>query len=360
MSGYRSLPQKLANLSHIAPPPGRASQLGKFVPSTVYFRLTFTPFTERTKDLRASPAMEAEAPAPPEPAPVKPAIGLRLYVVLWVVITIWLGHEYWLLNHPAAHGVSFLRRWHARGLLLPGHKLVPDPGSDLSWRLGWIGFLTMALTNLYILRKRLPQLANKGSMPNWLDFHIFCGLLGPTLICFHANFRVAGLVAVSFWSMMISFGSGIVGRYFYTQLLRQRADMKVALMQLEEGFIKVLQLRKVKLEPQQMKLLLKAAYEFVGGTDAMIAGRATLPEVLGATIYGDLRLLFGGAPPTPANLPALRRPLKEYALTRRRLATASYFRALMGYWHAFHAPFAVFMYVVAVIHIAAAYVFRVH
>jgi hypothetical protein len=294
----------------------------------------------------------------PETAP--PAIGLRAYVLLWLGLVGWLAHEYLILNR-LIDGKSVLKMMVLKGLLLsPGQKLVPDPGGPLSYRLGWLGFLIMAMTHLDILRKRLPALHTTGLVSNWLDFHIFCGLLGPTLIVFHSNFKVGGLVAISFWCMMISFASGVVGRYFYTQLLKQRGDLKVAIAGYDDAFKRWMKAAKDRVAPETLQSLKDRAFAFAGGSEAMLKGNAPLFAVVVDSVAGDLRLLVK-APPAPRGFPReLRRTLRDYGLTKRRLAAATYFRQLMGYWHTFHAPFAVFMYVVSIIHIVAALVFRVH
>jgi hypothetical protein len=298
---------------------------------------------------------QVDGPEPAQP----PAVGLRAYVLLWLGLVFWLSHEYLVLNR-VLDGKSVLKTLVLKGLLLsPGQKLIPDPGGPLSYRLGWWGFVIMALTNLYILRKRLPALQGKGAVGDWLDFHIFCGLVGPTLIVFHCNFKVAGLVAISFWCMVISFASGVVGRYLYTQLLRQRGDLKAAIAQYDDAFKRWLKAAAERVTPATLQGLKDRAFAFAGGSEAMLSGRAPLLQVVVDSIAGDLRLLVK-APPAPRGLPKeLRRTLRDYGLTKRRLVAATYFRRLMGYWHTFHAPFAVFMYVVSVIHIVAALVFRV-
>jgi cytochrome b561 len=46
-------------------------------------------------------------------------------------------------------------------------------------------------------------------------------------------------------------------------------------------------------------------------------------------------------------------------MAKRRIAFLEPFRRMLGYWHSFHLPFAFFMYVAAVIHIAAALMFGI-
>ena len=124
---------------------------------------------------------------------------MRFFLYLWLLLAIALSFEYWALNfHPS---LSLLH-------------LSPEPGRPLSLWLGWVGLGLMVIMNVYSLRKRISGLGGWGRLSSWLNFHVFCGLVGPTLILFHCNFKVRGLVAISFWSMITSFSSGIIGRYF--------------------------------------------------------------------------------------------------------------------------------------------------
>jgi hypothetical protein len=276
-------------------------------------------------------------------------LKLKHYVMIWFGILCWMSFEYLSLNKVIA----------AKGIF-SAMKVNPDPGRPMSFTLGWLGFSIICLTNLYILRKRLPALRDKGNVTAWLDFHIFCGLLGPTLIVFHSNFQVKGLVSVSFWSMMISFASGVVGRYFYTQLLAQKGELKARLTELNQGFVMLAQVTKPKLTPEILRKAKDDALIYAGGTAAVTSGQADLLTVFFLSVVGDLKLMVS-RPPVPKGAPrAISRPLKDYARAKRRLLTGSYYRRFMGYWHTFHMPFAIFMYVVSVIHIASALIFRVN
>lgn len=286
---------------------------------------------------------------------------LPLLVWLWVVVTIWLGYEYLILNGHLSRSPSFLKWLHQHRILFSKQsKISPEPGEALSWWLGWIGFGLICLTNVYIVRRKMSfRSGQKQNLTPWLDTHIFLGLLGPTLIVFHCNFKVRGLVAISFWSMIVCFVSGVVGRYFYVQLLKDRASLKSALRFLEKGFGKILQESGQELDKRLLEDAKASAFVYAGGSEAMLKGQLPVATVLYHSIVGDLRLLFG-RPLVPFGLPpSLSRPLTEYALILRRFYAGKYFRKLMGYWHAFHKPFAIFMYVVTVIHIAAVLVFRV-
>ena len=62
--------------------------------------------------------------------------------------------------------------------------LSVEPGRPISYWLGWVGFGLMIVLLTYSIRKRLFPDRNFGELSGWLDFHIFCGLLGPILIIY--------------------------------------------------------------------------------------------------------------------------------------------------------------------------------
>ncbi|MBI4403818.1 MAG: hypothetical protein HY537_06645 [Deltaproteobacteria bacterium] len=276
------------------------------------------------------------------------------FVILWLVITVLLSVEFYLLNTLPSLSVCHFVQSHTG--LFDGLSLSPEPGRPISWLLGCAGFTFMLLTNLYIIRKRVPLFANWGRLSGWLNVHIFFGLLGPTLIIFHSNFKVRGLVSVSFWSMIISAVSGIVGRYFYIQLLRQGSELEqisgYCADYLEKARAKV----SSEVSEQALTVLKERALRWAG----VPKGPATSLGLLGAlaaSVIGDVRLMIM-PPRTSSHFPVKTRyALEKYALANRRLFFIDYFQQLMGYWHAFHIPFAVFMYLVGVIHIVVAVLF---
>jgi hypothetical protein len=278
---------------------------------------------------------------------------LKTYVYLWILVSIALFYDSWMLNHIPLLSLSSLIKHTG---ILPNLDLNPEPGKELSMAYGWTGFGLMLLTNFYVIRKRFNVGKSLGSISGWLNFHIFCGLLGPTLILFHCNFKVGGLVAISFWSMVISFTSGIVGRYFYVQVVSQKGELERELAG-NDDFLKR------SLGPRgDLKRLEEAKQLAVRLSGARPEGEITFFSVMGVvtrSLIGDLRLRFSRDPLLVALPAPIHYQLNRYAVTQRRLVYLESFRRVMGYWHSFHMPFAVFMYVVAVIHIISALLFKV-
>ncbi|NRA67597.1 MAG: hypothetical protein HRU19_24160 [Pseudobacteriovorax sp.] len=284
---------------------------------------------------------------------------LKSLTVVWIIITVWLFYEY-----LGAHGY-YQHRGFLDGLQCflsdDCGRFDPRPGRPVSYFFGWLGFGVMALTNVYIIRKRWHVLQKVGQLQRWLDWHIFFGLMGPTLVLFHCDFQVSGLVSISFWSMVISFASGIVGRYFYLQLLHQKSSLKSALEGYEVGFDNYIKMSSRGLSEGDLNQAKAVAfYQATGGvTAAQLKNIGLLEFVVRATkgeINTQLRLPetpWGGGRP-------IRLKLREWAILKRKMIFMHYYKILFGYWRTFHTPFAVFMYIVAIIHIISSLIFKVH
>ncbi len=286
---------------------------------------------------------------------------LRHFTLLWLVILVFMSYEYLVLNRHL-NGPSMLSRALCGPLehCAAGKKLTPDAGKPLSYSLGWLGFSTMALTNAYIIRKRVPQLGKVGNLQGWLDWHIFFGLLGPTLILFHCNFKVGGLVAISFWSMVISFLSGIVGRYFYIQLQQSKVSLKQDIDTMETQFDQYVKASQSRVTEHAMLAAKARAFAMAGGLQGHDLRSTPVAIFLLRSMIGEARMMVAlPSVPWRGSNRVVRRKLKAWAILRRRLLDTHYYHLLFGYWRTFHSPFAIWMYVVAIIHIVSSLIFRV-
>ncbi len=270
---------------------------------------------------------------------------LTIYKFIYLITIIFFGHEYAVLN-----GVL-----HSEGLLakLGKFNLNPAPGYPLSFLLGCVGFGLMLAMNVYSLRKRYNVFKKLGKLSDWLEFHIFCGILGPILIIFHCNFKVHGLVSISFWSMIISSTSGIFGKYVYIQTLKKKEEITSYLLSLKSVFIN----RKRKsFSDEDFSRIFQHAYRCAG-----VSENVSNPFIaFFSSLTAEARMLFTN-PGKPFGLSKREGDfLKIIGRENRRAVLLEPFKLLLGYWHSFHFPFAVFMYLVAVIHIMVALFFRVN
>lgn len=244
---------------------------------------------------------------------------------------------------------------------LPLRPRHPDywilkPGGDLGRMFGIIGAGMMTLLLLYSVRRRVKLLRGLGMLSRWLDVHIFFGTIGPLFIVLHTSFKVHGIVAVSFWSMVAVAASGLFGRYLYQQIPRNRAGDELSLEELAE-----LDKRLSARLGRQFELDEGALQKLRGIADAQGAESASLFGALLRTAIGDLTLRWRlrravrglGLPPGKL-LQELKALIRERALLRRRIVLWNRMQELFFYWHVLHKPFALMMYVFMFVHILVA------
>ena len=71
------------------------------------------------------------------------------------------------------------------GLVVIFTRSIPPAGELFGHVMGIIGFVFMLMTEtLYSLRKR-SRTVKWGKLSNWLQFHIFTGLVGPYMVLLH-------------------------------------------------------------------------------------------------------------------------------------------------------------------------------
>lgn len=95
---------------------------------------------------------------------------------------------------------------------------VLNPAGFLGHGYGIVGTTLVAANLLYLIRRRLANVlpAWVGSMPAWLNAHVFTGLVGSLLIAFHSAFQLRTPIAsVTSASLGIVVVTGLVGLYLY-------------------------------------------------------------------------------------------------------------------------------------------------
>ena len=229
------------------------------------------------------------------------------------------------------------------------------PGGRLGHTLGIAGSTLMVLMLGYSLRKRAGALRRLGPMSRWLDIHMLFGVVGPLLVVLHSSFKVQGLVALSFWSMIIVAASGVFGRYLYLQIPRTRAGEEMNLAALERV-------------DAALSERLRGDFRLSDDTIARLEALATGPPVTGGLTRTLLRMLtddltrgsrlraFSRAcrgVPAPVRR-EFEGVLHAKADARRRILLWSRLHDLFHYWHVAHKPFAIVMYVFMLLHIGVA------
>jgi hypothetical protein len=233
------------------------------------------------------------------------------------------------------------------------------PAGMTGHTLGVIGSTFMIFMLSYSLRKRAKFLRNIGRLSHWLDIHIYFGIMGPLLIVLHTSFKVQGLVAVSFWSMVAVAASGIFGRYLYLQLPRNIQGDEVSAKELEDEIRRYTgRLRnELKLDESVISRLEKRDTFQIKEEDGafkvlfLLLKEDALRPLRFKRRRQDYAELKGIPPRTRGEI--IRISHKK-ALMTRRILLLNRVQQLFHYWHVIHKPFAIIMYTIMIIHIVVA------
>ena len=91
--------------------------------------------------------------------------------------------------------------------------------SGIGYFLGITGGTMMLVMLLYSLKKRVHSLRNLFPTKYWFRMHMMLGVLGPACILFHCAFSLGSTNSnVALFCMLTVAGSGLIGRYLYSQI----------------------------------------------------------------------------------------------------------------------------------------------
>jgi hypothetical protein len=215
----------------------------------------------------------------------------------------------------------------------------------------------------YMARKRYRFLSRFGRLKYWLEFHIFLCILGPVLILFHTSFKFGGIVAISFWSMVIVVASGVIGRFIYIRIPRTIEGREMSLAEVRtlknemHDYLKDLLGGNEK--PYQTILELTGNRSDAGNRNytGNFLKRRISKYISERNRIGRIREILRSIElPKPDIRKAVRLVKSEISLNNRigRLHTL---QKLFRYWHIAHLPFALIMLVIMVIHVGIALAF---
>jgi hypothetical protein len=286
---------------------------------------------------------------------------LFLVPITLILLTAATGFYESLAQHHAPDR-SLLAFLHRAGYL----KSVPiayEPGKGIWLYLGWTGAILMVLMLLYSVRKRFSVFRPLGRLPRWLSLHMFLGIMGPMLITFHTTFKFGGIIATSYFCMMTTMISGLLGRYLYVQIPRSISGTELAVQEIDrlvEAFDR--DLSRFSAPTNVSKFL--NAIELDPGRASSANPFASLYRMLRAhlthffvilSVKKSLKRDYRLDRELIRKIAAMMK--KKAALIRRKhYLSASH--SLLHYWHVFHLPLSVVMFLIMFLHIGVYYLFR--
>lgn len=268
-------------------------------------------------------------------------------IVLIILVTIsYAGFSYYAVNMEE-------RFFHADHIDL-------KPSGVLGHGFGIVGSLLMIIgVSVYMARKRFRVFSRIGILKHWLEFHIFLCSLGPILVLFHTSFKFGGLVAISFWSMVAVFLSGIIGRFIYIQIPRTIEGRELSLNEVREMKSDIGDnIRKlVSLDDESYNVLVDSTKKKV--------------ELYHKNFFVRFIRKFRDDMKTVRNVKeTLRRNnitkiqqkqilalVKSDISLNRRIERLVTMQNLFKYWHVAHLPFALVMLIIMIIHVVVTIVF---
>jgi len=233
---------------------------------------------------------------------------------------------------------------------------IPHASDIFGHSIGILGFILMLMTEtLYSIRKRRRS-ARWGRMADWLDFHIFTGIVGPFMVLLHSSWKYNGLAGVVTLLMIIVVASGFVGRYIYTAVPRTVDGAEVEAFQLEQ---------QIAQNESELNSWLTSQPEAVRALRQRFVRQSQLPSsglvlILVRPLL-DMEdrfrwwLVKRKADMSIRNqFQMLEDLMQQQTRLRRQMVSLSIARRLLALWHTVHIPIGMALFTSAFIHIGAA------
>ncbi len=263
---------------------------------------------------------------------------------------------------------TLLAGWYLRG----EEFLVAESGPG--YALGIVGGSMMLLLLLYPLRKKARFMRNLGQIKHWFRGHMLLGVLGPVLVLFHSNFSIGSMnsTVVLFATLLVA-GSGLVGRYIYTQIHYGLYGRQLTLKELQEDldhkkntlvfvlkFAPKLRERLLAFDDSALKTRDSFFSSLWGYITISLRGRwvhlsllfalrRTLDVAAKRSEWSDLE--------RQRKSMAARKHISIHIKSALRIAEFSVFERFMSLWHLLHFPLFIMLVVAGIIHILAVHMY---
>lgn len=234
------------------------------------------------------------------------------------------------------------------------------PSGLVGHGLGIIGSLLMIFGMLsYMARKRFHVLSRWGLLKHWLEFHIFLCTIGPMMVMFHTSFKFGGIVAISFWSMVAVFLSGIIGRFIYIQIPRSIEGRELSLNEVRDMRFDICEFLKSnnRLNEESYQVILSAIAIKKDSTYRNSVGKFFNRYMNDFKVLGKVRNVLKKNELLPGEIRKIVGFIKKDISLSRKIERLNTMQKLFNYWHVAHLPFALVMLIIMVIHVAITLVF---
>jgi hypothetical protein len=243
-------------------------------------------------------------------------------------------------------------------------KEFPHGGSRLGLTYGTIGYALILLLAFFGIRKRWYR-SRFGTLEQWLQSHIYLGILALVILLFHTGGRFNDKVAVATLILVgIVVLSGIFGAVLYVTIPRLLTEVESELTvaeiseQLNQLAKQMARIASGHSEPFQRiynQLLSESMPGWMGGWGLLVSRLARKKAKTATDLPKLLALVPKEEEVELRQLLVVSRQRKELLI---RMLFQQRYKNILEAWLYIHVPFTIALLVFAVVHIAAAFFYR--
>jgi hypothetical protein len=230
------------------------------------------------------------------------------------------------------------------------------PASDLIGHLiGVVGFILMLMTEiLYSIRKRSRK-AKWGRMSQWLNFHIYTGIVGPYLVLLHTSWKFNGLAGFTLFLTVIIVISGFIGRYIYTAIPRSADGVELEINQIDIQVVEIQSKLSMLLEGnQQLSSLVSKRIGLTFDDEKQLSNNVKRSSVNIMERFRWRAAEKSLSSESQDQLKVLMQLLNRQSELNRQKSSLALMRRMFSLWHTIHIPIGMVLFTAAFIHIIAA------
>jgi hypothetical protein len=251
------------------------------------------------------------------------------------------------------HGWSYYTAPFDQRPFISGYTQL-KPSGVLGHGLGILGSLLIIIgVILYSTRKRMTAFSNWGKISRWLEIHIFLCLLGPVLILYHTTFKIGGIAAITFWSMSSVVASGVIGRFLYVQIPRNLVGIQLSDAELSSEIEALSQRLRTSSTGVTLITAIDAAFAHFKKPASLTGTLNALLELQRIKLQTkrNVRRIVRRSGLSQETAENLQSAATERVTLRQKSILLTEVDQFFHYWHVFHLPFSLIMFLTLVVHV---------
>lgn len=223
--------------------------------------------------------------------------------------------------------------------------------------LGIIGASMIIIgVSTYSSRKRIRALWNLGKLSVWLEFHIFLCLLGPILVVYHTTFKAGGIAAISLWTMLSVWASGLVGRFLYSQIPRNLQGAELSGVQITSELERLGSDLSASPLGSQLAKQITASFSAIRNPEGIGEALSVGLHVrsIRRHVRHSVQEMIRRSPVSHDHAVSLQHTANNMAALLQKSIVLGQVGKIFHYWHAVHLPFTIIMFITLAAHVVAA------